>query len=142
MTGRPPARRAVVAAGASPPAGAYSHAVCWDGLAFCSMQLGRDPASGAIVQDDVAAEARRCLGNLAAIAEACGAELRDALRVTVHLTDLAVDGPAVDGVFAEIFDHDPPARIAVGVAALPAGARVAIDAIVAAPQPSETGAAA
>lgn len=123
-------RRAVIAATATPPAGAYSHAVCWDGLAYCSMQLGRDPADGAIVSGGAAAEARQCLANLGAIAQACGADLGDALRITVHLTSLADDFAAVDGVFASTFERDPPARIAVGVAALPAGARVAIDAVV------------
>jgi 2-iminobutanoate/2-iminopropanoate deaminase len=123
-------RRAVIAPAATPPAGAYSHAVCWGEVAYCSMQLGRDPADGAIVPGGAAAEATQCLANLEAIAQACGADLRDALRITVHLTQLAEDFAAVDAVFASTFEHDPPARIAVGVAALPAGARVAIDAVV------------
>jgi 2-iminobutanoate/2-iminopropanoate deaminase len=123
-------RRAVIAASATPPAGAYSHAVCWGDVAYCSMQLGRDPADGAIVAGGAAAEARQCLANLGAIARSCGAELGDALRLTVHLTSLADDFAAVDAVFASTFEHDPPARIAVGVAALPAGACVAIDAVV------------
>ena len=86
--------------------------------------------TAAIVAGGAAAEARQCLANLGTIAQACGAELDDALRVTVHLTELADDFAAVDSVFASTFEREPPARIAVGVAALPAGARVAVDAIV------------
>ena len=127
----PGPQRETVHAGAAPPAiGPYSHAVRAGELLFCSGQIPLDPASGEIVGDGAAAQARRCLENLQAVCEAAGASLRRAVRMTVYMTDLGAFAQ-VNEVYAEFFDDAPPARVAVGVAALPRGAEVEIDAIVA-----------
>ena len=76
-------------------------------------------------------QATRCLKNLEAVCAAAGAALRDAVRCTVYLTDLAGAFAEVNEAYGEFFAADPPARVAVGVAALPKGAQVEIDAIVA-----------
>ncbi len=94
-----------------------------------AMQIPLDPASGALAApDDAAGQARQVLENLRAIVEAAGSGLEQVVKVTVYLQDMA-DFPAVNAVYAEYFPHDPPARAAVGVAALPRGARVAMEAI-------------
>src|SRR4029077_20697527 len=108
----------------------YSHAVRAGDLLFCSGQIPLDPSSGELVGDTSAAQARRCLLNLQAVCEAAGASLREAVRVTVYMTDLAAFAE-VNDAYAEFFGSDPPARVAVGVAALPRGAYVEIDAVVA-----------
>lgn len=127
-------RRAIAAPGAPEAIGAYSHGVVSNGLLFCSGQLPLDPDSGELIEGDAAAEATRCLRNLEAVCEAAGARLTDAARVTLYLTDLAGDFPAVNEVYGGFFSaDDPPARVAVGVAALPKGASVEIDAVVALP---------
>ncbi len=80
--------------------------------------------------ESAAEQARQCLRNLAAVCEAAGATLGDAVRMTVYMTDLSVF-TEVGEVYASFFDEAPPARVAVGVAALPRGAQVEIDAVVA-----------
>ena len=77
-----------------------------------------------------AEQAGRCLENLAAVCDAAGARLGDAVRLTVYLTDMSAFG-AVNEVYASFFESDPPARVAIGVAALPKGAQVEIDAVIA-----------
>jgi 2-iminobutanoate/2-iminopropanoate deaminase len=100
-------------------------------LLFCSGQIPLEPSTGELVKDDIEGQARRCLENLAAVAEAAGGSLANAVRCTVYLTDMN-DFARVNEVYAEFFDDDnPPARVAIGVAALPKGADVEVDAIVA-----------
>ena len=79
---------------------------------------------------DADGQARRCLENLEAVCRAAGARLADAVRCTVYLTDMN-DFARVNGVYEEFFGDEPPARVAVGVASLPRGADVEIDAVVA-----------
>jgi len=123
--------RKTIDADAAPAAvGPYSHAVQANGLLFCSGQIPLEPATGAIVGDTPAEQARRCLENLQLVCEAAGAKLEDAVRCTVYMTDLAAFAE-VNEVYAEFFPSEPPARAAVGVSALPKGAQVEIDAIVA-----------
>jgi 2-iminobutanoate/2-iminopropanoate deaminase len=123
-------REALTADGAPAPAGPYSHAIRSGGLLFCSGQVGLDPASGALVSGDVGEQARRCLENLAVVCEAAGAGLGDAVRIGVYVTDMG-DFASVNEVYAGFFTGDPPARTTIGVAALPGGAAVEMDAIVA-----------
>ena len=123
-------RKTVNAEQAPAAVGPYSHAVQANGLLFCSGQIPLEPASGEIVGDTPAEQARRCLENLQLVCEAAGAKLEDAVRCTVYMTDLAAFAE-VNEVYAEFFPSEPPARAAVGVAALPKGAQVEIDAIVA-----------
>ena len=124
-------RRETVSAPEAPAAiGPYSHAVRAGELLFCSGQIPLDPASGELVGATAAEQARRCLENLRAVCEAAGASLQRAVRVTVYMTDLQAFAE-VNEVYAGFFSDQPPARVAVGVAALPRGAYVEIDAVVA-----------
>lgn len=128
MQGR---REAVDASGAPAAIGPYSHAVRSGELLFCSGQIPLDPATGELVGDTSAEQARRCLQNLQAVCDAAGASLASAVRLTVYMTDLGAFAE-VNDVYGSFFEgSDPPARVAVGVAALPQGAQVEIDAIVA-----------
>ncbi len=125
-----PDREAINAPGAPAAIGPYSHAVRAGSLLFCSGQIPLDPASGEIVGTSAGEQARRCLENLAAVCQVAGASLANAVRLTVYMTDLSAFAE-VGEVYASFFDDSPPARAAVGVAALPRGAQVEIDAIVA-----------
>ena len=122
-------REPVDAPGAPAAVGPYVHAVKAGGLVFCSGQIPLDPASGELVGDGPAEQARRCLDNLAAVAAATGAALEDAVRITVYLTDMGAFAE-VNEAYGAFFDAEPPARVAFGVAALPKGAQVEIDAVV------------
>jgi 2-iminobutanoate/2-iminopropanoate deaminase len=123
-------RRVVNAQDAPRAIGPYSHAVSYGGLLFCSGQIPLDPASGEIAADTPAEQARVCLENLAAVCEAAGSSLERALRLTVYMTNLEAFAQ-VNEVYAGFFGEHPPARVALGVAALPRAAQVEIDAIVA-----------
>jgi 2-iminobutanoate/2-iminopropanoate deaminase len=90
-----------------------------------------DPSTGELVGADAVEQARRCLENLRAVCDAAGTTLERAVRVTVYMTDLA-QFAAVNELYGTFFaGAQPPARVTVGVAALPKGAYVEIDAIVA-----------
>jgi 2-iminobutanoate/2-iminopropanoate deaminase len=123
-------REIVTALNAPAAIGPYSHAVRSGSLLFCSGQIPLDPQSGELVGDGPAEQARRCLENLEAVCGAAGAQLSDAVRLTVYMTDLGAFAE-VNEVYATFFESEPPARVAVGVAALPKGAQVEIDAVVA-----------
>jgi 2-iminobutanoate/2-iminopropanoate deaminase len=125
-------REPVTALGAPAAIGPYSHAVRAGGLLFCSGQIPLDPDTGELVGESPGDQARRCLENLAAVCAAAGASLADAVRLTVYMTDLGAFN-TVNEVYAGFFEHEPPARVAIGVAALPKGAQVEIDAVVALP---------
>jgi 2-iminobutanoate/2-iminopropanoate deaminase len=102
------------------------------GLLFCSGQIPLDPRTGDLVGATAAEQAGRCLENLSAVCLAAGASLGDAVRLTVYLTDMSAFSQ-VNEVYESFFESDPPARVAIGVAALPRGAKVEIDAVVALP---------
>lgn len=127
-----PHREVVTAIDAPAAIGPYSHAVRAGGLLFCSGQIPLDPAGGELVGATPGEQARQCLHNLAAVCAAAGAELSDAVQVTVYLTDMAAFAE-VNEVYAGCFEADPPARVAIGVAALPKGAQVEVAAVVALP---------
>jgi 2-iminobutanoate/2-iminopropanoate deaminase len=110
--------------------GPYSQAIRTGSLLFCSGQIPLDPSTGEVVKEEVEGQTRRCLENLSAVCEAAGAALADAVRCTIYLADIG-DFARVNEAYGEFFADDPPARVAVGVAALPRGADVEIDAIVA-----------
>jgi 2-iminobutanoate/2-iminopropanoate deaminase len=110
--------------------GPYSHAVRNGDLLFCSGQIPLDPATGELVGETAPDQARRCLENLEAVCAAAGTTLAEAVRVTVYMTDLG-EFASVNEVYGSFFESAPPARVAIGVAALPKGAQVEIDAIVA-----------
>ena len=125
-------REPVTAIGAPAAIGPYSHAVIAGGLLFCSGQMPLDPDGGELVGETPGEQAAQCLKNLQAVCAAAGASLADAVRMTVYLTDMGAFAE-VNEVYGTFFESDPPARVAIGVAALPKGAQVEIDAIVALP---------
>jgi len=125
-------REVIVAEGAPAAVGPYSHAIVAGGLLFCSGQIPLDPATGELVGATPAEQATKCLENLSAVCEAAGTSLADAVRLTVYLLDMGAFAE-VNEAYAKFFPADPPARVAFGVAALPKGAQVEIDAVVALP---------
>jgi 2-iminobutanoate/2-iminopropanoate deaminase len=125
-------RETVTADGAPKAAGPYSHAVKSNGLVFLSGQVPIDPATGALIEGSIGDQTRRCLDNLAIVAAAAGASLEDAVRMGIFVTDISVFGE-VNEAYATYFPTDPPARSTIGVAALPLGAQVEIEAVLALP---------
>lgn len=127
-------QRSIVRTAQAPAAiGPYSQAVVvpvGDGkrMVFCSGQIALDPATGMIVEGDVAAQARQALENLGGVLAAAGASFANVVKTTVFLADMA-DFAAVNVVYGERFSHEPPARSTVAAAGLPREARVEIDAI-------------
>jgi 2-iminobutanoate/2-iminopropanoate deaminase len=121
-----------MAADAPKPAGPYSHAVRSGGLLFCSGQVPIDPATGALVEGSIGDQARQCLENLTTVCAQAGVTLADAVRMSIYVTDIATFAQ-VNEVYGSYFQSDPPARTTIGVAALPGGAQIEMDAIVALP---------
>ena len=110
--------------------GPYSQAVRRGAFVFLSGQIPLDPATGQIVDGDIAAQARRVFDNLRAVCAAAGGSFDDVVRVGIYLTDLG-DFAAVNAVMAENFQAPFPARSTIEVSALPRGAHVEVDAILA-----------
>ena len=108
--------------------GTYSQAVRVDNTVYISGQIPLDPATGQLISGDIEAEIRRVFENLKAIASAAGGSLADAVKLSVFLTDMAFF-PQVNQVMAQYFSEPYPARAAVGVSALPRGARVEVECI-------------
>jgi 2-iminobutanoate/2-iminopropanoate deaminase len=123
-------RDPVTAPGAPDAVGPYSHAVRSGGVLYCSGQVPLDPATGKLVEGSVGDQTRRCLENLRLVCQAAGAELSDAVRLGIYVTDLGTF-PEVNQAYGSFFCEGPPARSTIGVAALPLGAAIEIDAIVA-----------
>ena len=123
--------RLPVATGHAPAAiGPYSQAVQSGRTVYLSGQIPLDPATGQLVEGDIAAQARRVFDNLRAVCEAAGGSLDDVVRVGIYLMDLE-DFAAVNAVMAEAFTAPYPARSTIQVSGLPRGARVVVDAILA-----------
>ena len=110
--------------------GTYSQAVRTGSLVFLSGQIPLDPATMELVGGDFEARARQVFDNLRAVAEAAGGDLNQVVKLTVFLTDLD-NFATVNRVMEDYFEQPFPARAAVGVAALPKGADVEADAILA-----------
>ena len=123
--------RTVIATPDAPGAiGPYSQAIRHGDVLYCSGAIPLDPASGELVTDSPAAETIRCLENLQVVCRAAGAELENAVRVTVYTTQLERFAE-INDAYGAFFPDVPPARVTIGVAALPKGAHVEIDAVVA-----------
>jgi 2-iminobutanoate/2-iminopropanoate deaminase len=122
-------RQPITALDAPAAIGPYCHAMAAGGLLFCSGQIALDPASGELTGTTAGEQARRCLEHLDRICAAAGASLADTVRTTIYMTDLGAFDE-VNDVYGSFFPADPPARVTVGVAALPRGALVEIDAVV------------
>jgi len=108
--------------------GTYSQAMRAGDLVFVSGQIPLDPATGTLISGDIEAEIRRVFDNLKAIAEAAGTTLAACVKLSVFLTDLA-HFAKVNEIMATYFSMPYPARAAIGVAALPRGARVEMECI-------------
>jgi 2-iminobutanoate/2-iminopropanoate deaminase len=126
-------QRNIVRTAEAPAAiGPYSQAVVVpvgsQKMVFCSGQIALDPASGAMVEGGVEAQARQVLANLGAVLAAAGATFGDVVKTTIFLASMD-DFATVNGIYGERFVQDPPARATVQAAKLPRGALVEIDAI-------------
>ncbi len=108
--------------------GTYSQAVKCGGSVYLSGQIPLIPETMEMVEGDIEAQIRRVFDNLRAVARAAGGSLADVVKLNVFLTDLA-HFPTVNQVMAEYFAEPYPARAAIGVAALPKGAAVEMDAV-------------
>jgi reactive intermediate/imine deaminase len=108
--------------------GTYSQAVAIGDTVYLSGQIPLDPQSMQLVEGDIKAQIIRVFENLQAVAKAAGGSFADVVKLNVYLTDLA-HFPAVNEIMATYFKEPYPARAAVGVAQLPRGAAVEMDAI-------------
>ena len=106
----------------------YSQAVKVEQTVYLSGQIPLVPESMELIEGDIATQIHRVFDNLAAVCQAAGGELSDVVKLNVFLTDLA-NFPVVNEIMAEYFTEPYPARAAIGVAALPKGAAVEMDAI-------------
>jgi reactive intermediate/imine deaminase len=121
--------RQIIATPAAPQAiGPYAQAVRCGNTVYLSGQIPLDPATGELVTGDITAQTRRVFENLKAVCAAAGGSLAQLARVGIYLTDLS-HFAAVNAVMAEYCVEPHPARATIGVAALPRGAQVEIDAI-------------
>ena len=108
--------------------GPYSQAVVSHGFAFLSGQIPLDPATGQVIEGDIAAQTGRVLENLKAVLEGCGSSLDKVVKTTVYLTDMG-EFARMNEVYARYFPANPPARATVEAARLPRDVRVEIDCI-------------
>jgi 2-iminobutanoate/2-iminopropanoate deaminase len=121
-------RRAVSSPSAPAAIGPYSQAIRAGSLLFLSGQIPLDPATGQLVEGDIAAQTHRVFKNLQAILEAADATFDNVVRTTVYVADMN-DFAAVNEVYGTYFSSPAPARATVQAARLPKDARVEIDAI-------------
>ncbi len=121
-------RHAIATTNAPAAVGPYSQAIAAGELLFCSGQIHLEPASGNLIEGDIATQTARVLDNLGAVLAAAGASLDDVLKTTVFLVDIN-DFAEMNAVYGRYMPDPPPARSTIGVAALPKGARVEIELI-------------
>ena len=123
-------KREIISTPDAPEAiGTYSQAVKIDNVVYLSGQIPLDPKTMTLVEGPVGDQIHRVFKNLRAVATAAGGDLNDIAKLTIYLTDLS-NFPTVNEIMAEYFTQPYPARAAVGVASLPKGAGVEMDAIV------------
>ena len=108
--------------------GPYSQAIVYNGLAYLSGAIPLDPATGQVVEGDIAAQTERVFANMKAVLEACGSSLGQVLKTTVFLKDMG-EFAKMNEVYGKYFDVNPPARSTVEVARLRRDVRVEIEAI-------------
>ena len=108
--------------------GTYSQAVKVDNTVYISGQIPLDPATMEVVGGGIEAEITRVFDNLKAVAAASGGSLADVVKLNIFLTDLG-NFPTVNEIMAQYFQQPYPARAAIGVAALPKGVGVEMDAV-------------
>jgi len=123
----------VVATNQAPGAsGPYSQGIIVNGFLFTAGQIAIDPATGQVIQGNVAAQTERVMTNLGAVLAAAGAKWGDVVKTTVYLHDMS-DFPVVNEVYGRVLGDARPARSTVQVSALPRNVLVEIDAVVAIP---------
>lgn len=121
--------RSIVTAPDAPAAlGPYSHAVRADGFVFTAGQVGIVPGSGALAEGGVEAQTRQVMENISAVLRAAGTDLDRVVKTTIFLADMD-DFATVNGIYAQYFAQEPPARSTVAVAGLPLGALVEIETV-------------
>ena len=125
-------RKTVTAEGAPHAVGPYTHAVVSNGLVFCSGQVPLDPNTGKLVEGTIGEQTKQCMQNLSVVAAAAGAQLSDAVRMGIYVTDMGTFKD-VNEAYGSYFETDPAARSTIAVSALPLGAQVEIDAVIALP---------
>jgi reactive intermediate/imine deaminase len=108
--------------------GPYSQAIRADDCVYLSGQIGLDPRTGELVMGGIEAQAKRVFENLKAVAEASGKGLENVVKVNIYLTDLS-HFAKVNEIMARYFQEPYPARATVGVASLPRGAQIEVDAV-------------
>ena len=121
-------RQAITTSEAPAAVGPYSQAIAAGELLFCSGQVHLEPATGTLVEGDIATQTQRVLDNLVAVLAAAGRSMADVVKTTVFLVDIN-DFGAMNEVYGRYMPDPPPARSTIGVAALPKGARVEIEAV-------------
>ncbi len=121
-------RRAVSTSAAPSAVGPYSQAIATTDLVFCSGQVGLDPATGELVDGGIEAQTERALKNLEAVLDAAGCSMADVVKTTCFLADIA-DFATFNAIYGRFFPDPPPARSTFGVAALPKGAAVEVEAV-------------
>ncbi len=123
------AEKTVVSTQRAPQAiGPYSQAVVANGFAFLSGQIALDPATGQLVDGDIAAQTEQVVKNLKAVLEACGSSLGDVVKTTVFLKDMG-EFAKMNEVYGRYFNQNPPARATVEAARLPRDVRVEIECV-------------
>jgi len=122
-------QRNVIATTEAPGAvGPYSQGIATEGLVFTAGQIPVNPATGKIEAETIEDQTRQVLSNVDAVLRAAGSGLHRIVKMTVFMTDLG-DFQAMNGVYAEFFPSDPPARSAVQVVALPLGVQIEMEAV-------------
>lgn len=122
-------KREIISTDKAPQAiGTYSQAVKCGNTVYLSGQIPLVPETMTLIEGDIAMQIRRVFDNLQAVAQAAGGSLKDVAKLNVFLVDLA-NFPTVNEIMAEYFSQPYPARAAIGVASLPKGAQVEMDAV-------------
>ena len=119
--------KTITAANAPAAVGPYCHAKLAGNTLYISGQLGLDPATG-VLAEGVEAQAKQALENLGAILKTAGMDYADVVKTTVFLADIS-DFAAINAIYAEYFQSEPPARSCVQAGALPKGGLFEIEAV-------------
>jgi 2-iminobutanoate/2-iminopropanoate deaminase len=123
-----PAKETIATAGAPKAIGPYSQAVKVGNTLYCAGQIALDPETGELKTESIEEETRQVLKNLGAVLNAAGMDYNDVVRATVYMADIE-NYKRINSVYSEFFSESKPARAAVQVANLPAGANVEISCI-------------
>lgn len=110
------------------PSGTYSQAIRVNNTVYLSGQIAKSPETDQMITESFSAEARQVFDNLSAVAKAAGGDLNKIVKLTIFLMDLS-DFPVVNQIMAELFEKPYPARSTFQVAALPASARIEVEAV-------------